>query len=115
MVANVTSFGRSGVYDWLIQRVSAVAVGLYVFILAGYLITHPGLGYEQWHAFMNCGAMRIASTLALLATLAHAWIGLWVITTDYVTNALVRVACQSACGLAAAIYLVWGVQILWGL
>ncbi|MBV1869530.1 MAG: succinate dehydrogenase, hydrophobic membrane anchor protein [Gammaproteobacteria bacterium] len=115
MVANVTSFGRSGVYDWLIQRVSAVAVGLYVFILAGYLITHPGLGYEQWHAFMSCGAMRIASTLALLATLAHAWIGLWVITTDYVTNALVRVACQSACGLAAAIYLVWGVQILWGL
>jgi len=115
VVANVTSFGRSGVYDWLIQRVSAVVVGLYVFILFGYLITHPDLGYEEWHSFITSGSMRIASTLALLATLAHAWIGLWVITTDYLNNAFVRVACQSACGVAAAIYLVWGVQILWGL
>ena len=115
MVASVTSFGRSGVYDWLIQRVSAVVVGLYVLILLGYLLSHPDLGYEEWRGFITGGSMRIASTLALLATIAHAWIGLWVITTDYLSNSFVRFSCQSACGVAAAIYLVWGVQVFWGL
>ncbi|MBL4606637.1 MAG: succinate dehydrogenase, hydrophobic membrane anchor protein [Pseudomonadales bacterium] len=115
MVASVTSFGRSGVYDWLIQRVSAVVVGLYVLIMLGYFVSHPSLEYGDWVSFINSGAMRIASTLALLATLAHAWIGLWVITTDYLSNSFIRFSCQSACGVTAAIYLVWGVQILWSL
>ena len=76
---------------------------------------HSDLEYAQWHEFMSCGFMQVFSILALLATMAHAWIGLWVITTDYLNNVLVRFTCQAACGLAAAVYLVWGVQILWGL
>ena len=35
MVANVTSFGRSGVYDWMVQRVSAVVLGLYTVLCCG--------------------------------------------------------------------------------
>ena len=115
MVANVTSFGRSGVYDWMIQRVSAGLVALYIVVLFGYFVLHPSLEYTQWHEFMSCGFMQVFSVLVLLATMAHAWIGLWVITTDYLNNVLVRFICQATCGLAAAVYLVWGVQILWGL
>ncbi len=115
MVASVTNFGRSGVYDWVMQRVSGVVIGVYVVLVLGYLVLHPGVEYAQWQGFMSSAVMQIASTLALLAILAHSWIGLWVITTDYLNNTFVRFSCQSACGVVAAVYLVWGVKIIWGL
>ncbi|HEX4976049.1 MAG TPA: succinate dehydrogenase, hydrophobic membrane anchor protein [Pseudomonadales bacterium] len=115
MVASVTNFGRSGVYDWVVQRVSGVVIGVYLLLVLGYLFFHPSLEYTQWHGFMTCAAMQIASTLVLLAILAHSWIGLWVITTDYLNNTFVRFSCQSLCGVVAAVYLVWGVKIVWGL
>lgn len=115
MVASVTNFGRSGVYDWVIQRVSGVVIGVYVVVLMGYLLFHPDLGYEQWRDFITSTVMQVASTLTLLAILAHSWIGLWMITTDYLNNTFVRFSCQSACGVVAAVYLVWGIKIIWGL
>ena len=39
MVTSVTSLGRNGLYDWLIQRVSAVIIGVYMIGMLGYLIT----------------------------------------------------------------------------
>ncbi|MGA1742679.1 MAG: succinate dehydrogenase, hydrophobic membrane anchor protein, partial [Pseudohongiellaceae bacterium] len=39
MVTNVTSFGRSGLYDWVVQRVSAVILLLYILFLAFIFIT----------------------------------------------------------------------------
>ncbi len=40
MVTSVTNFGRSGVYDWLVQRVSALVWLAYVLFLVvqGYTI-----------------------------------------------------------------------------
>ncbi|RPO36063.1 hypothetical protein [Pseudomonas aeruginosa] len=37
MVTNVTNFSRSGLYDWMAQRVSAVVLAAYVIFLLGYL------------------------------------------------------------------------------
>lgn len=37
MVASVTSLGRSGVYDWLVQRVSAIVLAVYFVFLLGFL------------------------------------------------------------------------------
>ena len=44
MVTNVTNFSRSGLYDWMAQRVSAVVLAAYFLFLIGYLVAHPGLG-----------------------------------------------------------------------
>ena len=38
MVTNVTNLSRSGLYDWMAQRVSAVLLAVYVLFLLGYLI-----------------------------------------------------------------------------
>ena len=37
MVTSVTSLGRNGLYDWLIQRVSAVVIAVYVIGMLGFL------------------------------------------------------------------------------
>lgn len=121
MVTAVTNLGRSGLYDWLVQRATAVILLAYFLCIGGFLLTHPNLDYAQWHAYFTSTFMRIFSLLALIAMVAHAWIGLWQVTTDYFTERqigakaiFVRLIVQSVCGVTAFAYLVWGVQVLWG-
>jgi succinate dehydrogenase hydrophobic anchor subunit len=45
MVTNVTNLSRSGLYDWMAQRVSAVVLAAYFIFLIGYLVAHPGIDY----------------------------------------------------------------------
>ena len=121
MVTAVTNLGRSGLSDWLVQRVSAVVLLAYFICILSFLVANPGLGYERWHGFFDHTAMRVFSMLALLSLVAHGWIGMWSVSTDYLTERLMgsrgnllRGLFQLVCGLVVFTYLVWGVQIFWG-
>lgn len=121
MVTSVTSLGRSGVSDWLLQRVSAVIVLAYTFFIVGYILLTPELDYGQWRALFDQLWMRIFSLMTLISIMAHAWIGLWVVLTDYLTEraigskALVlRLLAQVVLALVAVTYTLWGVEIIWG-
>ena len=122
MVTNVTSFGRSGLYDWLVHRVSAVILLLYILFLAFVLITAPEMQYQDWQALFSKNPVRIFSLIALLSLCAHAWIGMWTIATDYLTPATlgaqagkVRLLFELACIVVLFIYFIWCIQILWGI
>ncbi len=122
MVTTVTSFGRSGLYDWLFQRISGVVLAAYTIYLVCFLVCHPDLTFSEWQALFSQTWMRIFSLLALLSLIVHAWIGLWSVTTDYITTRMmgslatpIRLVLQSIAGLMAFSYLVWGIQILWGI
>jgi len=114
MVASVTNLGRNGLSDWLIQRFSAVVLAAYTVFLLGYLVCNPDLTYTQWRELFDCTAMRIFTFLALLSIGAHAWVGLWTVSTDYMKATSVRIIFQAVCGVAIFSYVVWGAQILWG-
>lgn len=121
MVTPVTSLGRNGLSDWLIQRVSAVIIAVYMIGMLGYLICAGDLDYSAWKAFMGSICMQIANTLLVIAVAAHTWIGLWGVTTDYLTRltfgnaaTAVRLIAQMAIALALAAYLLWGLALIWG-
>lgn len=121
MVTQVTNFGRSGVSDWLIQRASAVVLAAYTVFIVAYLLLTPELTYEQWRGLFSELWMRIFTLLTLVSVVAHAWIGLWTVLTDYLTErmmgakaTLLRLSAQALLALAVATYLVWGVEIIWG-
>ena len=121
MVTSVTSFGRSGLYDWLIQRVGAVVMAAYVIFLAVYIALNPDLTYEQWNALFGQLWVRVFSFVTLLSFISHAWIGLWAVLTDYLTERMMgskatvlRIFAQMLLGGVAITYLVWGIEILWG-
>lgn len=119
MVTAVTSFGRSGLSDWLVQRVSAVILLAY-FTTLGFAIG-GGVDYAEWKALFEQTWMRIFSLMAILSLAAHAWIGVWAVLTDYLTERLMgtrgnalRLTCQILASLLIFVYVVWGIQILWG-
>jgi succinate dehydrogenase / fumarate reductase membrane anchor subunit len=115
MVASITNFGRNGVYDWVVQRVTAVVLALYTLFLAGFVLASPDLDYPSWAALFQSTWMRIFSLMAIFSLAVHAWIGLWVVATDYLKGTTLRISFQIICAAITFVYLVWGVQTLWGL
>lgn len=114
MVDTVTSLSRSGLHDWLMQRVSAVILGIYVIFLAVFFYSHPQVTYDQWHQLFANLWMKIASIFVLLSLLVHAWVGLWTVTTDYIKLSALRLFIQIVIILALFACFFWGVAIFWG-
>ncbi|MBP6103568.1 MAG: succinate dehydrogenase, hydrophobic membrane anchor protein [Gammaproteobacteria bacterium] len=111
---SATSFGKPGLQDWLLQRMSAVVLGLYGFFLLGYLLQHHPLCYCAWRALFTQEWMRIFSLVALLSLLLHAWIGLWTITTDYLKAGWLRRFVQISILATFVSDFLWGIATLWG-
>ncbi len=120
-VKNVTSFGRSGLSDWLLQRVSAVVMAVYLVFIVGYLLCAGEVDYNDWKGLHQGFWVRLLSLFAVLSLAAHAWIGMWAVLTDYVTVRLlgpkatpIRVFLQLAMIAVTLTYVVWAIAILWG-
>lgn len=121
MVRAATSFGRSGVSDWIIQRFSAVVLAAYTVFIVIFLILNPGIDYATWHQLFSGTAVKLFTLLALLSVAAHGWIGLWAVITDYLTERVlgckalpVRMFILATYAIVTFAYVAWGIQILWG-
>ena len=114
MVKPATALGRTGLQDWIIQRATAIILAVYTAYLFIYFITHSNFNYEAWHTLFTYTWMRYATLLALLSLIAHAWIGIWTVTTDYIKPLWLRLSMHSLVILALLLYVVWGVHIIWG-
>ena len=119
MSGSATSYSRSGVSDWIAQRLSAIVLAVYFIVMVIVWLGHPS--YASWHELMVATPMRIFSLLALLALAVHAWVGMWTVLTDYVTVRqmgplanVMRGALEVVFALALFVAVVWGIQILWG-
>jgi succinate dehydrogenase / fumarate reductase membrane anchor subunit len=115
MVGPATALGRSGLQDWLIQRISAIILAIYTAFLVAYFVTHPALQYEQWHTLFECKVMKYASALALLSLISHAWIGIWTIMTDYIKPRVLRLSIEIFFIIALLVCLMWGIRIIWSI
>lgn len=108
------SVGGSGLQDWLIQRTTAIILAVYTFILIGFWISHPDVDFSMWQNFFMHPWMKGVSILALISLSLHAWIGIWTVLTDYVHQTPIRYLCQFIVLTALFAYVVWGIQILYG-
>jgi len=122
MITNVTSFGRSGLSDWLLQRTTAIVMAVYVVFVTFYLLTNPDLQYDQWLALNSHICMKVLNVLTVLSIAIHAWIGLWAVLTDYVTVRLLgpkatplRIIFQLGMILVTLVYVIWALDIVWGI
>lgn len=113
MVKTATNWGRSGVQDWLIQRGTAIVLAGSAVLLAIFLITHRPLHYEVWKALFAKHWVQYIGILSIFSLLAHTWIGVWTISTDYIKPVVLRVFVQGIVMSLLIVEMIWGIRIIW--
>jgi succinate dehydrogenase / fumarate reductase membrane anchor subunit len=122
MVTNVTSLTRSGLSDFVIQRVSAVLLTVYTLCVVGFFLANPDMNHATLKAYFASTPMLLFNTLMVLSTAAHAWIGMWTVGTDYIRDhyfgkhhTFFRMVWQSGTMVILFVYVVWALQMFWSL
>lgn len=103
----------SGLPAWLVQRVSAVYMLLFIVFVVGALSLRPRHTYSEWHAWIGHPGMSMALFVFFAALLGHMGVGLRDVLFDYVRPASLRpvmLGVLIAGLLGMAVWLVW---ILW--
>jgi succinate dehydrogenase / fumarate reductase membrane anchor subunit len=118
MVTSVTSFSRSGLSDWLIQRVTSLVLLSYFVVIAYQLL--GSVDYTSWRLLFDQTWMKVFTLIAALSLAAHSWIGLWSVFTDYLTERMlgpkgnvIRLISQLGVSLALVGYVIWVIVIIW--
>ena len=121
MVIRAINFRRSGLFDWIVQRFSAVILAAYTIFILGNFFLYADMDFQAWKSIFDSIFTRVFSIITLIALCAHAWIGMWTVTTDYITSVqfgenatVLRFVFQFFVFLIVTGYLIWGVQIFWG-
>ena len=114
MVNRVVVGAHYGLRDWLVQRITAVVMALYLVSLGAYLLWQPALNYDVWTALFSSLPVRTFTLLFLMCLFYHAWIGVRDGVMDYVKSAGLRLLIHVLVILALILYAIWSIQILWG-
>ena len=122
VVVGLLSVRNRGLLDYVMQRVSALVLGLYTFCLFGFLLSHSELSQVEWVGFMRSMPMMIFSTVSLVSLCVHAWVGMWTIGTDYIRtfsfgkrSTFLRQVYQVFVVASLLVYLGLGSSIIWSL
>ena len=111
-VSQVMTLSNSGLSDWVVQRSTAVILTAYFSWVMAFFLFTPNIDFVVLTAFFGSAAMKIAGTLAVLSTVAHAWIGMWTIFTDYIKCKYLLVTLQILAVLGYFICFIWLICIL---
>lgn len=121
-MTSIANLARSGLADFVLQRATAVVLGLYALCVVGFFVVSAPLDQAGLAAFFGTLPMRSFTTLALMALAAHAWIGMWTVGTDYIRqhyfgrrHVLYLALYQLVCVGLIFVYLVWPLSVVWGL
>ncbi|MDE0053916.1 MAG: succinate dehydrogenase, hydrophobic membrane anchor protein [Gammaproteobacteria bacterium] len=122
VVTNAASPGRRGLVDFLVQRVSAVILGLFALCVGGWFAVNPGAGHAELAGYLGTPVMLAFASVAIASLIAHTWIGMWTIGTDYLRPHYfgrvargVRLAYQVAVVLVLLAYGAWAITVIWRL
>lgn len=99
----------SGFRAWLLQRLSAVYMALFIGMFVLHLaLAAPG-SYQEWRDWMALPFVVVTTSLFFAALLIHAWVGLRDVIMDYVRPLGVRFVLLA---LVAAALLAMGLWVL---
>ena len=113
MVRRIVTGAHYGLRDWLVQRVTAVVMIVYLLLLTALLLVTSPHDYAAWKALFANPWLRIVSFLFLASLYWHAWIGMRDILMDYIHPTGIRLTLQILVILSLLFYGVWSVEILW--
>lgn len=102
----------SGLKAWVLQRATAIYVGLFTLYLLLVMLFAPPADYAAWRAWFASPVMGIATLVFVFAILLHAWVGVRDVVIDYVWNTPARVSVLALVALALVACGLWASQLL---
>jgi succinate dehydrogenase / fumarate reductase, membrane anchor subunit len=102
--------GFTGLPAWLVQRMSAVYMLLFLVSMLGALWLHPRPSYTEWRTWVGHPGMSIVIMVFFAALLSHIWVGLRDVLLDYARPAGLRNFLLGALGtslFATAAWVLW--------
>jgi succinate dehydrogenase / fumarate reductase membrane anchor subunit len=80
-----------GLRPWVVQRVSAVYITLFILYLIYCGASAEQTGFEPWRAWLFDPVNSVGIGLFIIAVLFHAWIGIRDVILDYVHDIMMRI------------------------
>ena len=105
----------AGLGEWVVQRVSAVYVLIFILWLSFSLSLNPITSHSDWLSFSSGNIFRVAALLFILSLLVHAWTGLKSVFLDYVHNWRLRFLLSMSLALVFAGLASWSLIVIGGL
>ena len=107
------SWRAHGMRTWIMQRLTAVYMLLYLLSLAYMLSRQLPLEYAQWRALFAHPFANISTGLFFYALLYHAWVGIRDILIDYVHWSPLRFLLWTLVTLVLVALGIWVTMILY--
>lgn len=101
-----------GLRAWLLQRLSAVYLLLFLVYLAIHFAYAPASDFPRWQAWLADPRVNLATGLFILSLLVHAWVGMRDVVMDYVRHTGLRVGLVAVVGLTLAGCGLWSLRVL---
>ncbi len=101
-----------GLRAWLLQRITAIYLLLFVLYLLVHFLRTPVSDFSAWHAWLSDPVVNLSTGLFVLSLLLHAWIGVRDVIMDYVTHTGLRVSLFAGVGLMLAGSGLWSLRVL---
>ena len=101
-----------GLRDWLLQRLTAIYLGIFLVYLLLHFPLHPQHSFQQWHDWVTQPARIIAAALFILAVLVHGWVGMRDVVLDYVHAISLRLAILTLIGVLLVTCGIWALRVL---
>jgi len=84
------SWRAQGMRTWILQRLTALYMLLYLIVFGFVVYSQPQHDYVSWHSLFDSLFANIATLLFFFSILFHAWIGVRDILIDYIHVAVLR-------------------------
>lgn len=102
----------SGLRAWMVQRITALYMLLFVVLALGRLAYDAPHSYEAWRGWIASGTMRLATLVFFAALLLHAWVGLRDVVMDYVRPVPARLLALTLAAIGLAATGAWVLRVL---
>lgn len=111
---------RYGTLEFVVQRISALVIGFYGLCLTGFFLWNIEVSFSEWVTFFLSLPMQVFSTCAVIAIVIHAWIGTWIVITDYIRKPVFGRSTVFVRGIAAVftvgvllVILLYAFRVVW--
>ena len=87
MVTKLYKLKKTGIFDYVLVRITAVIQAVYFSVITFYWLVNRDFNYQQFSGFFDILLIEIFTVIVAMSIAYHSIKGIWNVATDYLTQA----------------------------